>query len=99
MASQYSAEETIINMLPRLTSPAQFAAIIQAAWPKPYFGAIPYIQAMAYLDTIASYYGLDDGRDIVNRFLANAQTWRGPLAKAVKARLNQLLRHPVSSMD
>ena len=65
---------------------------IDRDWQKPYFGAVPYIKAMQSLDTIGSMYGLDDARSIVTCFLANAQTWRGPVARAVKAELNAMLR-------
>ena len=65
---------------------------ISKDWRKPYFGAVPYIKAMQSLDTIEDKYGLDDARDIVARFLCNAATWRGPVARAVKAELNAMLR-------
>lgn len=63
---------------------------IRAHWPKPYFGAVPYIQALASLGSIRDSYGHDDGRSMVLYFLANAGTWRGPDAKRIKAELKQI---------
>jgi len=61
-------------------------------WAKPYFGAVPYLQAMLSLDTVNDKYGYDDGRSIVLYFLANAQSWRGDVAKRVKAELKGMLK-------
>lgn len=63
---------------------------IRAHWAKPYFGAVPYLQAMGQLDSIRDSYGLDDGRSMVLYFLANAGTWRGPDAKRIKTELKQI---------
>lgn len=68
------------------------AGLIHQDWQKPYFGAVPYIQAMYALQSIDDAYGLDDGHGIVCYFLANARTWRGPTAKAVKAELKRRCR-------
>jgi hypothetical protein len=64
---------------------------IRATWPKVYFGAVPYLQAMASLDSMSSRYGEDDARSIVAYFLANAGTWRGPDAQRIKAELKGML--------
>jgi hypothetical protein len=64
---------------------------ISAHWPKVYFGAVPYLQAMKQLGTIGDTYGADDARGIVLYFLANATTWRGPDARRIKAELKALL--------
>jgi len=57
---------------------------------KMYFGAKPYVQAMGTLTTIDQNYGLDSAKSIVIYFLANAQTWRGEKAKAIKAELKKI---------
>lgn len=59
-----------------------------------YFGAVPYLEAMASLDTINDKYGYDDARGMVNYFLANAGAWRGEVAKRVKAELKAMLAVP-----
>ena len=61
-------------------------------WPKPYYGAIPYIKAMRDLTTINDTYGEDSARRIVNYFLSNANTFRGEDARRLKAELNALLK-------
>jgi len=64
---------------------------IRADWKKPYFGAVPYLQAMIGLQSIDDKFGFDDARGIVLYFLSNATTWRGEKAKAIKAELKGLL--------
>lgn len=70
----------------------QLAREIRANWDNPYFGAVPYLDAMTILEGIDDSYGMDDARDIVTYFLSNAATWRGPVARAVKAELNRRLK-------
>lgn len=64
---------------------------IVADWKKPYFGAVPYIRAMRYLDSVKDNYGLDSGESLVTYFLANATTWRGEKARAIKSELKSML--------
>jgi hypothetical protein len=61
-------------------------------WLRPYFGAVPYLQALCELDTINDSYGCDPARQIVGYFLGNAQSWKGPNAKLIKAELNRRLK-------
>lgn len=68
------------------------ASIVRRNWTNVYFGAVPYLDAMASLTSIHDRYFEDSARSIVNYFLANAQTWRGETAKAVKAKLKELLK-------
>jgi hypothetical protein len=68
------------------------AGEVMADWPNPYFGAVPYLNAMRHIETINDRYGEDDGRTIVIYFLSNAKTWRGETAKRVKAELKGLLK-------
>lgn len=57
---------------------------------KMYFGAVPYFKAMETLNNVGENYGMDSGKSIVLYFLANAQTWKGPIAKQVKIELKKL---------
>ena len=68
------------------------AAEIHTLWPKPYFGAVPYIQAMHSLSDITDMYGMDSADYIIRYFLANAGTWRGEDARRIKAELRELLK-------
>lgn len=70
----------------------EIAAEIRRDWKKPYFGAVPYIDAMMCLEGVNNCYGYDDGRSIVSYFLANAGSWRGDVAKRVKAELKAMLK-------
>ena len=54
--------------------------------------SMPYIRAMRHLITIDGMYGSDDAREIVIRFLGNAQGWRGPDARRVKQELKEMLK-------
>lgn len=69
----------------------KIARDITKTWPNPYFGAVPYIQAMSWLGHISESYGHDSARDVVLRFLSNASTWRGPDARRIKMELKALL--------
>lgn len=69
----------------------EIAEDISRNWPKVYFGAVPYLQAMKQLDSVNGYYGDDSGRSVVAYFLSNATTWRGPEARRVKAELKAML--------
>jgi hypothetical protein len=71
---------------------SDIAADITAAWPKVYFGAVPYLRAMRTMDSIADNYGQDPGREIVLYFLSNATTFRGEKARELKAELKALLK-------
>jgi hypothetical protein len=63
---------------------------IRKDWKKPYFGAVPYINAMGSLDDITDSYGYDSGRSVVLYFLANAGTWKGDVARRIKKELKAL---------
>lgn len=67
---------------------------IRADWKKPYFGAVPYINAMSSMVSINDNYGDDPGRMIVAYFLGNANSWRGEKARAIKAELKAMLEGP-----
>jgi hypothetical protein len=69
----------------------EIAREIQRTWPKPYFGAVPYIEAMLQMVKITDDYGYDRGQDIVRYFLANASTYRGADARRIKAELKEIL--------
>ena len=71
---------------------SEIANEIKRVWQKPYFGAVPYLQAMQCLNGINDRYGFDDARSIINYFLCNATTWRGQDAKRIKTELKGLLK-------
>ena len=64
---------------------------INADWKKPYFGAVPYLEVMEDLTTLDDHIGADSAESIVRYFLSNAKTWRGEVAKRIKAELNAML--------
>jgi hypothetical protein len=46
-------------------------------WRSPYFGAVPYLEAMLTMQSVTSNYGADSGTSVVLYFLSNATMWRG----------------------
>ena len=66
---------------------SSIASVIKADWKNPSPYALPYLKAMFNLSTMGSMYYADAAQSIILYFLANAQGWRGPVAKAVKAEL------------
>lgn len=65
---------------------------IRANWPKVYFGAVPYLDAMRSLNHVTDTYGADSAKSIVLYFLSNATTWRGERAREIKAELKALIK-------
>lgn len=55
------------------------------------YAARPYLSAMREIDSIDDMYGADRARDVVAYFLGNANSWRGPKAREVKAELRSML--------
>ncbi len=56
-----------------------------------YFGAVPYLDAMLTLEDKNSTYGMDSADSIIRYFLANASTFKGEQAKALKTELKQVI--------
>lgn len=71
---------------------ASLASLIRRNWKNVYFGAVPYLDAMSSMDSINDAYGMDSGKSIVRYFLSNASSFRGPVAKEIKAELNARLK-------
>lgn len=71
---------------------AAIALEIKSDWEKPYFGAVPYLNALGSLDQITDNYYDDTAEDVVRYFLANATSWRGETARRIKAELNTILK-------
>lgn len=65
---------------------------IRKDWTKPYFGAVPYLDAMGTLNSIRDTYYYDDASDIVRYFLSNATSWKGETARTIKAELKAMLK-------
>jgi len=61
-------------------------------WKNVNYAAKPYLEAMQSLDKITDNYYQDSGTSVVAYFLANAQTWKGGKAKAIKKELNAMLK-------
>lgn len=76
----------------------EIADEIYALWrdkngkPNVWYGAKPYLEAMASLNSITDKYFADDGDDIVAYFLSNATTWKGDDARRIKAELKAMLQ-------
>lgn len=65
---------------------------IRRDWKKVNYAALPYLNAMLQMNRVTDKYIYDDGKSIVRYFLANAGTWRGPVAKVIKAELKETLK-------
>lgn len=60
-------------------------------WANVNHAAVPYLQAMTSLDKVSDNYYQDSGVSIVRYFLANAGSWRGDVARRVKAELKGMV--------
>jgi hypothetical protein len=56
------------------------------------YAARPYLDAMQSLDTIGETYYQDSAASVVRYFLSNATTWKGDVARRVKAELKAMLK-------
>ena len=70
----------------------EIAREIEKDWKRPYFGAVPYLEAMNCLHSINDNFIEDSGKSVVLYFLANANTWRGDVARRVKAELKAMTK-------
>ncbi len=71
---------------------SEIAAEIRADWKNVSVYARPYLDAMAGLSTCNENYHLDTAQSVVLYFLANASTWRGEVARRVKAELKDMVK-------
>ena len=71
---------------------SEIAREIRKDWSKVYFGAVPYLDAMSTLNSIDDNYMFDSAKSVVLYFLANAGTWRGEVARRVKAELKAMAK-------
>ena len=65
---------------------------IGANWPKPNYAAAPYLEAMGSLNSINENYFCDSGKSIVLYFLSNASSWKGDVARRIKAELKAMVK-------
>ena len=70
----------------------EIAREIRADWKRVYFGAVPYLDAMSVLDKVSDNFYADDAKSIVLYFLSNATTWKGDVARRVKAELKAMVK-------
>ena len=70
----------------------EIAMEIEQDWKKPYFGAVPYLEAMFSLSKITDMYGLDTVKSVVLYFISNASSWRGETAKRIKTELKEMVK-------
>ena len=81
-------EQSVINTLPTLNL-AGIARVVRRNWRGVNYAAEPYLAAMGTLDNIKDDYYLDSGASVVLYFLCNSNSYRGNVARAVKAELNK----------
>lgn len=68
---------------------SKIAHCIKRDWIKPAVAAVPYLNAMSEIDSVDKrfVYIAEPAEQLVNGFLSNCSTWRGPGARALKAEL------------
>jgi hypothetical protein len=59
-------------------------------WPELYLDAVPSIHAMRRIEKTTDRCGMGDGEGLVRYCRVNARTWRGEVAKRVKAELREI---------
>lgn len=71
---------------------SSIAAEISRSWANVNYAARPYLDAMHSLNSIHDTYFADSAMSVVLYFLSNANSWRGPEARRIKAELNNLIK-------
>lgn len=54
--------------------------------------ARPYLNAMLSLESINDSYFADSAKSVVLYFLSNAASWRGDVARRIKAELKEMVK-------
>jgi hypothetical protein len=70
----------------------EIASEIRRNWQPVHVAARPYLEAMDHLNTVRDSFYYDDARTIILYFLNNAGTWRGDVARRVKAELREAVK-------
>jgi hypothetical protein len=70
----------------------EIAREIRRDWKNVNYAAAPYLDAMGSLQTIEDDYFMDSARSVVSYFLCNAGSWRGEVARRVKAELKGMVK-------
>lgn len=86
--------ETVVVVIPDTI--CGIASLIEKDWSKQgkgvNYAAKPYLDAMYSMKKITDKYFYDSGESVVAYFLSNATSWKGEVAKAVKLKLNKMLK-------
>lgn len=69
----------------------QIATDIRADWQQPSSFARPYLEAMASLNDVTDNFFNDGARSVLAYFLSNAGSWRGDVARRIKAEIKQII--------
>ena len=65
---------------------------IRNNWKNINYAAKPYLDAMMQLNTIQDNYYQDSAYSIIIYFLANANSWRGDIARQIKKELRDMIK-------
>lgn len=68
----------------------EIAQEIKSDWNPVNYAAAPYLDAMMSLSSINDSYYADDAKSVVLYFLSNARSWKGDVARRIKAELKAL---------
>lgn len=71
----------------------EIAEEIRRDWRPVNYAAKPYLDAMMSLENVSDdNYGHDSSKSVVLYFLSNAGSWRGEVARRVKAELKRMVK-------
>lgn len=65
--------------------------LIESDWRPMNYAAAPYFDALMSIEHPAEMFYSDTGVSCVRYFLANSTSWRGPVARFVKAELKRMI--------
>lgn len=84
----------LILTVTKMRTFAEIGREVKTLWKKPYFGAVPYIDALCKINSSDKNapYLFETAKDIVPYALSNMQTWRGEDARRIKAELKSMIK-------
>lgn len=73
---------------------AELAGEAARDWKRVNYAAVPYLNALYTFQSRdpKEMYGYESAKSCILYFLSNATTWRGPVARAIKADLKRLAK-------
>ena len=89
LSTPYTPNKLGNEVLPHVRLILEVARDIRKEWKNVSGFAAPYLEAMLSMTTIDKPYGAEDAKDVIMRFLSNANYFRGAKSRVLKQELKK----------